>query len=214
MGTSAGISVGTSPNDFQIQVLGNKYSGVAEADVSLTTHIPNLKFTVHANQWPDGNSNVISNITTYDGIAVPDLVFPMTGSNMFDLQADTYKFFGADFCIYFTLNDGTTDYITDELCYVYTGSGNASLEVGIDEKSAPSKKCNISVNDNKVSVKLVDSSANMNDAVANITDMLGRILYNGSIDAIDISGYSKGMYVISVSSGKTGVYCSAKIERL
>jgi hypothetical protein len=201
MGTSAEVDAGS----FQIQVLGDKYSG--EADVSLTTSVSGLDFNVNADQWyPTG---VITNITQYDGAAVTGLVLPMTGPNTFSLQADTYKFFGTDFYIYFVVTvDGTT-YVTDQLHYVYTTSG--SLVTGIKDIQAPSKKCNISVNDNKVSIDL--GSAKTNESVAHVTDILGRAIYNGPVaDGIDISGYSKGLYVISVSN-KKGVYCSAKFAR-
>ena len=197
MGVTAGIDAG----DFQIQLLANKYS--PEVDVSLTTTIPGLPFNVTADQFsPTG---VISSITTYAGVPV---LGSMTGFNSFDLQADTYKFFGTDFCIYFKVTANETTYFTDELCYVYTGSGNASLSVGIDELlAAPSKKCDMIISENKISVKL---SSDTHDAVAHITDMLGKVIYDGSVtDAIDISDYSKGVYIISVSD-KEGTYCNSK----
>ncbi len=214
--TPLGLTAGVAADDFQIQILGHKDSGVI--DVFLTTSVPVLTFTVNANQWPDGNVKVLSSVTKYDG--TPVISTPMIGFTSFDLQADEYKFYGTDFCVNFAVSVGTVDYATANLCYVYTAPGIASLTaipVGIEDVKSESKTCNIIVNGDKVIIELGDRHKHINDASVSITDVSGKTLYNesrqvvnGLIDGIDIPGNgTAGLYIINVY-GEDGRYCSGK----
>jgi len=209
-GSTLGPTAEIDQTDFQIQVTGYKYS--AEARVTLASNIPGLLFNV----------NVIgsaSGVTTSDGTSVSGAI---TDSSI-SLAAGDYVFKGVPpvivtspvFSLSFNTTANSVTYTTDQLNYFYSGVGSASITItstiGIEEVAARSKACKIKIVDNKISVDL-GNDFNANKALVRVSDTLAKTLYSGSVQDIDVSNYSSGLYIVSIYKDGS-LYCSSKFAK-